>query len=40
MAAVQGQSVDIGGYFFADPEKIKQAMRPSETFNNALASLK
>jgi isocitrate dehydrogenase len=40
MAAVQGQPVDIGGYFFADPEKTKQAMRPSETFNNALASLK
>ena len=38
--AVQGQPVDIGGYFFADPEKTKQAMRPSETFNNALASLK
>jgi isocitrate dehydrogenase len=38
--AVQGQPVDIGGYFFADPEKTKQVMRPSETFNNALASLK
>ncbi|MCP4768379.1 MAG: NADP-dependent isocitrate dehydrogenase [Gammaproteobacteria bacterium] len=40
MTAIQGQPVDIGGYFFADPEKTKQAMRPSETFNNALASLK
>ena len=40
MAAIQGQPVDIGGYFFADPVKTKQIMRPSETFNNALASLK
>jgi isocitrate dehydrogenase len=40
LTLVQGQPVDIGGYFFADPEKTKQAMRPSETFNNALASLK
>ena len=39
MNAVQGQAVDIGGYFFADPEKTKQVMRPSETFNSALASL-
>ncbi len=36
---VQGQAVDIGGYFFADPEKTKQVMRPSDTFNSALASL-
>jgi isocitrate dehydrogenase len=39
MNAVQGQAVDIGGYFFADPEKTKQVMRPSDTFNSALASL-
>jgi isocitrate dehydrogenase len=39
MNAVQGQRVDIGGYFLADPEKTKQIMRPSKTFNNALASL-
>jgi len=38
MNAVQGQAVDIGGYFFADPGKTKQVMRPSDTFNNALAS--
>ena len=36
---VQGQAVDIGGYFFADPGKTKQVMRPSDTFNSALASL-
>ena len=37
--AVQGQRVDIGGYFLADSEKTKAAMRPSETFNAALALL-
>ncbi len=36
--AVQGQAVDIGGYFFADPAKTKQVMRPSKTFNSALDS--
>ncbi|MCP4469139.1 MAG: NADP-dependent isocitrate dehydrogenase [Gammaproteobacteria bacterium] len=39
MITVQGRAVDIGGYFLADPEKTKRAMRPSETFNSALASL-
>ena len=38
MNAVQGDTVDIGGYFFADPEKTKAVMRPSETFNSALRS--
>ncbi len=37
--AVQGQPVDIGGYYFADPEKTKAAMRPSTTFNQALAAV-
>ncbi len=36
--AVQGQPVDIGGYYFPDHDKASAAMRPSETFNNALAS--
>ncbi len=35
---VQGQPVDIGGYYFPDPDKASAAMRPSETLNNALAS--
>ena len=39
MNAAQGQRVDIGGYFLADPEKTRRVMRPSDTFNNALASL-
>ncbi|MGH3348665.1 MAG: NADP-dependent isocitrate dehydrogenase, partial [Nocardioides sp.] len=36
---VQGEPADIGGYFRPDPEKAAAVMRPSETFNEALASL-
>jgi isocitrate dehydrogenase len=39
LSAVQGQSVDIGGYYFADPDKASQAMRPSQTLNEAISSL-
>jgi len=39
LTAVQGQSVDIGGYYLADQKKVAAAMRPSETFNRAIASL-
>jgi isocitrate dehydrogenase len=35
----QGYSIDIGGYYHPDREKATQAMRPSGTFNNAIASL-
>ena len=38
MNAVQGKPVDIGGYFMADPEKTIAVMRPSATFNAALAA--
>ncbi|MDX1656044.1 MAG: NADP-dependent isocitrate dehydrogenase, partial [Candidatus Competibacteraceae bacterium] len=31
LASVQGQPVDIGGYYHADPEKTKAVMRPSAT---------
>jgi isocitrate dehydrogenase len=34
--AVQGQPVDIGGYYFPDPKRASQAMRPSPTFNALL----
>ncbi|MBN3965417.1 NADP-dependent isocitrate dehydrogenase [Pseudomonas gregormendelii] len=37
--AVQGQPVDIGGYYHADAELISKAMRPSNTFNAAIAAL-
>ncbi|MGM0435316.1 MAG: NADP-dependent isocitrate dehydrogenase, partial [Pseudomonadota bacterium] len=30
---IQGQSVDIDGYYYPDAEKIKKAMRPSDTLN-------
>ncbi|PXW99172.1 NADP-dependent isocitrate dehydrogenase [Mycolicibacterium moriokaense] len=33
---VQGDSVDIGGYYYPDREKITAVMRPSATFNAAL----
>jgi isocitrate dehydrogenase len=39
LADVQGSSVDIGGYFHPDPERVRDAMRPSSTFNEALESL-
>ncbi len=35
--AVQGQPVDLGGYYFPDPAKCDAAMRPSATFNGILA---
>ena len=38
LKSVQGKSVDIGGYFLADPEKTKAVMRPSATFNKILAA--
>ncbi len=39
MAAVQGKPADIGGYYLADADKCKAVMRPSPTFNAALASV-
>ncbi|MFH7323337.1 NADP-dependent isocitrate dehydrogenase [Aeromicrobium sp. JJY06] len=38
LAAVQGQPADLGGYYQPDPEKAAKIMRPSTTFNEALAS--
>ncbi len=36
---VQGQPVDLGGYYAVDPAKTSAVMRPSTTFNAALATL-
>ena len=36
--AVQGKSVDIGGYYYPSQEKLKAIMCPSPTFNAALAA--
>ena len=37
--AVQGKPVDIGGYYMPDLKKLEAVMRPSATFNAALASV-
>ena len=39
LIAVQGQPVDIGGYYRPDPAKTSAVMRPSAAFNEILASL-
>ena len=39
LAAVQGQPVDIGGYYRPDPALVHAVMRPSATFTAALAVL-
>jgi isocitrate dehydrogenase len=39
LIAVQGKPVEIGGYYKPDMAKLSQAMRPSATFNAALAAL-
>jgi isocitrate dehydrogenase len=36
---VQGRPVDLGGYYFVDKAKADEVMRPSPTFNAALAEL-
>ncbi len=38
--AVQGQPVDIGGYYLPDVNKLEAVMRPSATFNAALELVK
>ena len=35
----QGQAMDIGGYYFPNPELAAKAMRPSGTLNDAIATL-
>ncbi|MFD9544117.1 NADP-dependent isocitrate dehydrogenase [Streptomyces sp. NPDC060022] len=39
LIAVQGSPVDIGGYYQPDPAKAAAVMRPSATFNQAIATL-
>ncbi len=39
LIAVQGSPADVGGYYRPDEEKASAVMRPSTTFNEALASL-
>jgi isocitrate dehydrogenase len=35
---VQGEPVDLGGYYFVDRDKATAVMRPSPTFNDAIAA--
>ena len=37
LVAVQGQPVDLGGYYAPDEDKAVPAMRPSATLNRILA---
>ncbi|MES2257049.1 MAG: NADP-dependent isocitrate dehydrogenase [Pseudomonadota bacterium] len=37
--SAQGAAVDIGGYYFPDPAKTEAVMRPSASFNAALAAV-
>jgi isocitrate dehydrogenase len=39
LSDVQGKPVDIGGYYLPDVAKIAAVMRPSATFNDALAGI-
>ncbi|MBO0847358.1 MAG: NADP-dependent isocitrate dehydrogenase [Nocardioides sp.] len=39
LIAVQGRSVDLGGYYRPDDAMASAVMRPSQTFNDALATL-
>jgi isocitrate dehydrogenase len=39
LIAAQGEPVDIGGYYQPDLARVSAAMRPSLTFNSALAAL-
>ena len=37
--AVQGPSMDVGGYYMADEDKASKAMRPSRTLNDVLGGI-
>jgi isocitrate dehydrogenase len=39
LTEVQGKAMDIGGYYYPNPAKTEAVMRPSATFNAALAAL-
>jgi isocitrate dehydrogenase len=39
LGSVQGSSVDIGGYYWPDAERMEEAMRPSPTLNGVIDAL-
>ncbi|MBV1929079.1 MAG: NADP-dependent isocitrate dehydrogenase, partial [Gammaproteobacteria bacterium] len=38
LSTVQGQPVDMGGYFMPDVEIVEKLMRPSDTLNGILSN--
>ena len=36
LMALQGEGVDLGGYYHTDPIKVQKIMRPSKTFNQII----
>ena len=36
---VQGSAMEVGGYYFPEEDAVQKAMRPSKTFNAALATI-
>ncbi|WP_434633367.1 NADP-dependent isocitrate dehydrogenase [Chromobacterium sp. CV08] len=40
LKAVQGKAADIGGYYLPDAAKCREVMRPSATFNAAIAAVR
>ncbi|MFL0580438.1 NADP-dependent isocitrate dehydrogenase [Dietzia sp. 179-F 9C3 NHS] len=40
MTVVQGNAVELDGYYRPSADKLREAMRPSETFNKALDSIR
>ena len=39
LTRVQGEPVDVGGYYHPDPARTAEVMRPSRTFNDILVRL-
>ena len=39
LLSVQGEPVDMDGYYLPDIEKVARAMRPSKTFNAIINSI-
>jgi isocitrate dehydrogenase len=39
LTSVQGSDVDVGGYYWPDPDRMEEAMRPSSTLNDVIDEL-
>jgi isocitrate dehydrogenase len=40
LLGAQGKPVDMGGYYYPDPEKTTKAMRPSPTLNAIIDAIR